>query len=244
MPQCPHLAFGDRRGSRFDDDYDARSDAQSVKSIQAEFDERVKDLFDPESSRDFDDHSGHGDPSRRNKRDDSSSRSRSRSASRRESRSRGSDSDESQEPPEDEIRRREGDAQEMQDALSYAPGEDTLAARMAYEQLNNLVGMSRKIQDAVDHSKKVFEKRVKSANLKIVEKFFGAWLLARYGGVDKQKKLRRALMRMMKFRLAKTYAAWVERFGRKGEVWKMQRKAHATIRRGRMKRTVQHWRLE
>ncbi|KAK3288910.1 hypothetical protein CYMTET_3635 [Cymbomonas tetramitiformis] len=322
----------ERRGSRFDDDYDARSDAQSVKSIQAEFDERVKDLFDPESSRDFDDHSGHGDPSRRNKRDDSSSRSRSRSASRRESRSRsksrsksrspsrarsgagsqfasrsvshhsgshhsgsrregspqrsethpdrsrsrsksrsrggsrsssespgkrshrskrshrhrrrGSDSDESQEPPEDEIRRREGDAQEMQDALSYAPGEDTLAARMAYEQLNNLVGMSRKIQDAVDHSKKVFEKRVKSANLKIVEKFFGAWLLARYGGVDKQKKLRRALMRMMKFRLAKTYAAWVERFGRKGEVWKMQRKAHATIRRGRMKRTVQHWRLE
>mmetsp|Transcript_41989 Transcript_41989/g.50898 ORF Transcript_41989/g.50898 Transcript_41989/m.50898 type:complete len:875 (+) Transcript_41989:171-2795(+) len=131
---------------------------------------------------------------------------------------------------------------ELENALVGAPADDDLAARVAYEQLSNLAGMSKKIQDAVEHSKVVFEKRVHKVNMGVMSTAFEGWMAARYGSIEKRKRLQRILRRMANFRLWQAWSAWLEVHRAIGPLQKMIAKGRAVIRRGCLKRCLAAWR--
>ena len=64
---------------------------------------------------------------------------------------------------------------------------DDLPDRFAYHQLQQLAGMARKVQDAIQHNTRVFEQRVLSEDLHIKKKCFHGWRAARYGTLAKQQ---------------------------------------------------------
>jgi hypothetical protein len=64
---------------------------------------------------------------------------------------------------------------------------DDLPDRFAFQQLQQLAGMARKVQDAIQHNKRVFEQRVLSEDMQIKKKVFHAWRAARYGTLAKQQ---------------------------------------------------------
>ena len=64
---------------------------------------------------------------------------------------------------------------------------DDLPDRFAYQQLQQLSGMARKVQDAIEHNKRVFEQRVLSEDMHIKKKVFHGWRAARFGTLAKQQ---------------------------------------------------------
>lgn len=96
--------------------------------------------------------------------------------------------------------------EDLHHAICDAAGDKELAARVAYENLQSLAGMSRKIQEAVEHSRVLFERRVKSAHAKLLGRAFQAWLGARYGGREKRHRLARVLRRMSRLKQAQAFS--------------------------------------
>ena len=47
--------------------------------------------------------------------------------------------------------------------------------------------MARKVQDAIEHNKRVFEQRVLSEDMNIKKKCFHGWRAARFGTLAKQQ---------------------------------------------------------
>lgn len=64
---------------------------------------------------------------------------------------------------------------------------DDLPDRFAFQQLQQLAGMAQKVQDAIQHNKRVFEQRVLSEDMHLKKKVFHSWRAARYGTLAKQQ---------------------------------------------------------
>ena len=118
---------------------------------------------------------------------------------------------------------------------------DDLQIRLAYQQLNTLSGMAGKVQNAIVHNKKIFEKTVSSLNLGTERRVFTAWRGARYGTVAKQQKLRRAINRIARGKMTRTFMKWRERAGQIDPKVVLQRKASRLFRRGLARRTLWAW---
>lgn len=121
---------------------------------------------------------------------------------------------------------------------------DDLPDRMAYHSLNQLAGMARKVQDCIEHNKRVFQQRVLAEDQAILKRAFHGWRAARFGTLAKQQLLARACAKMLRFRLGKAFYAWKERFGAIDRCYAMWKKLQATISRGRMRRCFLGWRKQ
>jgi len=73
---------------------------------------------------------------------------------------------------------------------------DDLPNRFAFEQLNALSGMATKVQDAINHNKALFQQRMWLEDSAILRKCMNAWRGARFGSVQKQQVLLRAIQRI------------------------------------------------
>ena len=118
---------------------------------------------------------------------------------------------------------------------------DDLQIRLAYEQLSALGGMASKVQDAIAHNKRIFEQTVNSLNNNDKRRIFAGWRAAHYGSIEKQKQLRKVLMRMFRFRIYRIMQRWKERVGIMEPKLRMQRKAESLFKKGLAKRCLQAW---
>ena len=118
---------------------------------------------------------------------------------------------------------------------------DDLQIRLAYEQLSALGGMASKVQDAIAHNKRIFEQTVNSLNNNDKRRVFAAWRGVHFGSIEKQKKIRKVLGRMYRFRQYRIMQRWKERVGIMEPKLRMQRKAESLFKKGLAKRCLQAW---
>jgi len=135
-----------------------------------------------------------------------------------------------------QMMRREGTAPE-----AYGVMED-MPTRMAYQQLNVLAGMAGKVQNVIEHNRKIFERRVVAADRAELSRAFKAWRAARYGSIRKQQLLARAAARIMRGKLSRAFYCWKDKFNLVDKYLAMKRKGLAVLRRGRLTRCFGEWR--
>ena len=80
------------------------------------------------------------------------------------------------------------------------------------------------MKKAIEHNKRMFEQRIRMEDHALMHKCFDAWRATRYGSLAKQQILRRALMRMQRFCMARAFFAWKDKFNLVDKFHAMRRK--------------------
>ena len=69
--------------------------------------------------------------------------------------------------------------------------------------MNRQVGLSKKISEAVEHSKVVLDRRMRKAHSMFLRKAFEGWLMVKYGGKTSREKMLKVMRRMTRYKVAK-----------------------------------------
>jgi hypothetical protein len=102
---------------------------------------------------------------------------------------------------------------------------DDLAARLAYESLTSLSGMASKVQETIEHNRKAFANQVAMIDKQVMQKAMYAWKTRHYGKKTKTDRMRRALNRILRGCLSRTFFHWKDRLRAKDRTQLMRRKA-------------------
>lgn len=76
----------------------------------------------------------------------------------------------------------------------------------------------------IEHSKAVFEQRVRMQDRVLERRAFDAWRAVRFGSVAKQQLLAKCIKRLMQRKLARAFAAWHDKFHLVDRTHEMRRK--------------------
>jgi len=118
---------------------------------------------------------------------------------------------------------------------------EDLPVRMAFEHLNSLSGMTNKVQDAIDLSRNVFERKVVKMERGILFKAWRGWLLVNAGQSAKRNILQRALSKMRRRKLWAAFSKWSEITKKAKRGSTMYRAICTVIRNGRKRRAFHAW---
>ncbi|KIY99883.1 centriole proteome protein [Monoraphidium neglectum] len=119
---------------------------------------------------------------------------------------------------------------------------DDLPTRMAFQQLSVLAGMAGKVQDAIEHNKRIFEQRLIMQERSLLKKAFQSWLARRRASVAKRRVLERAVGRLARGTLLRCFYSWREELHLVDATLAMTRKVAVAIGRGLLRRTLAGWR--
>jgi hypothetical protein len=85
---------------------------------------------------------------------------------------------------------------------------DDLATRLAYESLSSLSGMASKVQETIEHNRRAFANQVALIDRQTLQKALYAWKTWRAAKADRRAVLRRALNRIRRGCVSRTFYHW------------------------------------
>ena len=120
--------------------------------------------------------------------------------------------------------------------------QEDLPIRLAFEHLSSLSGMSQKVQDAINQSRNLFQRKVDKMEQGLLLKAWRGWLLVQLGFVKKKNILKRAINKMRRRKLYLTFSRWSEVYTKKKKGGTLYQSVCTVVRNGRKRRTFQAWR--
>lgn len=120
--------------------------------------------------------------------------------------------------------------------------QEDLPIRLAFEHLSSLSGMSQKVQDAINQSRNLFQRKVDKMEQSLLLKSWRGWLLVQLGFNKKKNILKRAINKMRRRKLYMTFQRWSEVFTKKKKGGTLYQSVCTVVRNGRKRRTFQAWR--
>ena len=119
---------------------------------------------------------------------------------------------------------------------------EDLPIKMAFEHLSSLAGMGEKVQDAINLSKSLFQRRVERMDKGVLHKAWRGWLLVQLGFQKKKNILARAVNKLRRRKLALAFNEWASHHGRAKKVGGMGGAARQVVINGMRRRTFRAWR--
>ena len=119
---------------------------------------------------------------------------------------------------------------------------EDLPIKMAFEHLSSLAGMSAKVQDAIDKSKNLFQRRMQRMDRGVLHKAWRGWLMVQLGFQKKKNVLNRALKKMKRRKMYNAFNAWWEMHAKSKKVGAMGTAARLVVVAGMKRRVFQAWR--
>jgi hypothetical protein len=132
-------------------------------------------------------------------------------------------------------------------ALGKDGGEhrmEDLPIKMAFEHLSSLAGMSAKVQNAIQMSKNVFQRRMDRMDRGVLHKAWRGWLFLQLGFQKDKNVLRRAVGKLRRRKLYGAFHAWSEYRARGKRVGAVGTAARTVVTNGMRRRTFQAWRAK
>lgn len=120
--------------------------------------------------------------------------------------------------------------------------QEDLPIRLAFEHLSSLSGMSQKVQDAINQSRNLFQRKVDKMEQSLLLKSWRGWLLVQMGFTKKKSILKRAINKMHRRKLYLAFTRWSEVFTKKKKGGTLYQSVCTVVRNGRKRRTFQAWR--
>ena len=134
-------------------------------------------------------------------------------------------------------------------SMHRPPGPDGRAHRMedlpvklAFEHLSSLAGMSEKVQNAINLSRNLFQRRVDKMEKGVMFKAWRGWLLVQHDFNNKRNILTRAVNKMKRRRLYKAFSKWAELHNKAHRPSHFDKAARAVVLGGCRRRTFGAWR--
>ena len=134
-------------------------------------------------------------------------------------------------------------------SMHRPPGPDGRAHRMedlpvklAFEHLSSLAGMSEKVQNAINLSRNLFQRRVDKMEKGVMFKAWRGWLLVQHDFNNKRNILTRAVNKMKRRRLYKAFSKWAELHNKAHRPSHFGKAARAVVLGGCRRRTFGAWR--
>eukprot|EP00891_Asterochloris_glomerata_P005550 jgi/Astpho2/5550/Aster-02810 len=118
---------------------------------------------------------------------------------------------------------------------------DDLPVRLAAEQLHTLAGMSQKVQEAIQHSRKVFEHQQLLSERGLLRKVLKGWLTHKQLHVGKRLTLARAVARIRRSTLSRCFHLWRDRFGEVDDYARKRKQCELVVRHGLLRRCFAVW---
>lgn len=131
-------------------------------------------------------------------------------------------------------------AMERHGTVGDARGAD-LPSRLAAQQMGALAGMSLKVQEALLHSQRMFQQRVAHQERALLHAALSAWLQLRDAAQAKERCALRAIRRMRRRRLSRTFGAWRLRVVDPDRRSCLLKQARAALGRRLMQRALLSW---
>ena len=119
---------------------------------------------------------------------------------------------------------------------------EDLPIKMAFEHLSSLAGMSQKVQDAINLSKSLFQRRMDKMDRGVLHKAWRGWLLVQLGFQKKKNILTRAVNKLRRRKLTLAFNAWYDMHTRTKKTSGMGGAARQVVVNGMRRRTFQAWR--
>eukprot|EP00899_Mesostigma_viride_P014920 jgi/Mesvir1/23429/Mv22289-RA.1 len=120
--------------------------------------------------------------------------------------------------------------------------DEALPMRIAYQHLDQLAVSAAKISAAVEADRRMLQRQVAKANMSQLRLAFRAWRLGMFGDKEKQEKLRRAVNKMARGRMLRTFEHWREVHGWANKHKQMQGQIKGVLRRKKALRLFKAWR--
>ena len=134
-------------------------------------------------------------------------------------------------------------------SMHRPPGPDGRAHRMedlpvklAFEHLSSLAGMSEKVQNAINLSRNLFQRRVDKMEKGVMFKAWRGWLLVQHDFNNKRNIQTRAVNKMKRRRLYKAFSKWAELHNKAHRPSHFDKAARAVVLGGCRRRTFAAWR--
>ena len=94
---------------------------------------------------------------------------------------------------------------------------DDLPTKVVYENLLSLKGMSQKVQQVIEHNEQLFRRRIQLEERALLQKAWDAWREKISHNKLLRDKTRKAMNKILKGVLARTFYAWKDKFKMRGE---------------------------
>ena len=120
--------------------------------------------------------------------------------------------------------------------------QEDLPIRLAFEHLSSLSGMSQKVQDAINQSRNLFQRKVDKMEQGLLLKSWRGWLLVQMGFTKKKNILKRAINKMRRRKLYLAFTRWSEIYTKKKKGGTLYQSVCTVVKNGRKRRTFQAWR--